>query len=77
VSDSSPAADRLHRIEEVPYAMTLFLLLVIAAIVLGLIGVVAEGLFYLLVIGIVVFVVALVYLGMHIKRSGRHQRTLR
>ncbi|MBV1942601.1 hypothetical protein ACFWBR_37010 [Streptomyces sp. NPDC060006] len=57
--------------------MTLFLVLVIAAIVLGLIGVVAEGLFYLLIIGIVVFVAALVYLGMHLQRSGRHRRPLR
>ncbi|MCX4547035.1 hypothetical protein [Streptomyces sp. NBC_01565] len=57
--------------------MTFFLILVIAAIVLGIIGVVAEGLFYLLIIGIVVFVVALVYLGLHIRRSGRHHRTLR
>jgi hypothetical protein len=55
--------------------MTLFLLLVIAAIVLGIIGVVAEGLFYLLIIGIVVLVAALVYLGMHMRRSGQHQRT--
>jgi sterol desaturase/sphingolipid hydroxylase (fatty acid hydroxylase superfamily) len=57
--------------------MTLFLLLVIAAIVLGIIGVVAEGLFYLLVIGIVVLVAALVHLGLHIRRSGRRQRTVR
>ncbi|MFD9337519.1 hypothetical protein ACFWBF_24410 [Streptomyces sp. NPDC060028] len=57
--------------------MTLFLLLVIAAIVLGIIGAVAKGLFYLLLIGIVVFVAALVYLVMHIRRSGRHRRTLR
>ena len=54
--------------------MTLFLLLVIAAIVLGIIGVAAEGLFYLLVIGIVVLVTALVYLGTHMRGSGRHQR---
>ncbi|MEZ3179056.1 hypothetical protein KYY02_10200 [Streptomyces pimonensis] len=54
--------------------MTLFLLLVIAAIVLGIIGVVAKGLFYLLVIGIVVFVAALVHLGLHIRRSGRRRR---
>ena len=33
----------------------LFLLLVIAAIALGIVGVVAEGLLYLLIIGIVVF----------------------
>ncbi|GGU02547.1 MULTISPECIES: hypothetical protein [Streptomyces] len=57
--------------------MILFLILVIAAIVLGIIGVVAEGLFYLLVIGIVVFAAALVYLGMHLRRSGRRSRTLR
>jgi hypothetical protein len=57
--------------------MTLFLLLVIAAIVLGIIGAVAKGLFYLLIIGIVVFVAALVYLGMHVRRSSRHRRTLR
>ncbi|WP_309032933.1 hypothetical protein [Streptomyces alfalfae] len=55
--------------------MTLFLLLVIAAIVLGIIGVVAEGLFYLLVIGIVVALAALVHLGLHIRRSGRRRRT--
>ncbi|MFJ3519367.1 hypothetical protein [Streptomyces sp. NPDC090131] len=36
--------------------MTLFLILVIVAIGLGLIGAVAEGLFYLLIIGIVVFI---------------------
>ncbi|MFF3755355.1 hypothetical protein ACFYYH_33760 [Streptomyces sp. NPDC002018] len=53
--------------------MTLFLLLVIAAIVLGIIGAVAEGLLYLLVIGVVVFAAALVYLGMHLRRSGRRR----
>ncbi|WP_199921320.1 hypothetical protein [Streptomyces globisporus] len=57
--------------------MTLFLILVVAAIVLGIIGAVVEGLFYLLVIGIVVFAVALVYLGMHVRRSGQRGRTLR
>lgn len=57
--------------------MTLFLILVIAAIVLGIIGAVAEGLFYLLVVGIVVLAAALVHLGMHLRRSGRHSRTLR
>ncbi|MEY2233805.1 MULTISPECIES: hypothetical protein [Streptomyces] len=57
--------------------MVLFLILVIVAIVLGIIGAAAEGLFYLLIIGIVVFVAALVYLVLHIRRSGRHHRTLR
>ncbi|MGW0469421.1 hypothetical protein ACWDX6_29855 [Streptomyces sp. NPDC003027] len=57
--------------------MTLSLILVIAAIVLGIIGAVAEGLFSLLVIGIVLFSAALVHPGMHLRRSGRHSRTLR
>ncbi|MCY0949088.1 hypothetical protein [Streptomyces sp. H27-S2] len=57
--------------------MALFLILIIVAMVLGIIGAVAEGLVYLLVIGIVVFVAALVYPVLHIRRSGRHHRTLR
>ncbi|WP_328969411.1 hypothetical protein [Streptomyces sp. NBC_00239] len=51
--------------------MKIFLILVIVAMVLGIIGAVAEGLLYLLFIGILVFVAALVYLGMHGRRSGR------
>ncbi|GAA2646874.1 hypothetical protein [Streptomyces vastus] len=39
--------------------MALLLLLVLVAVVLGLIGAVAEGLGYLLIIGIVVLVAAL------------------
>jgi hypothetical protein len=39
--------------------IAVFLLLVIAAIALGIVGVVAKGLLYLLVIGIVVFLAAL------------------
>ena len=35
--------------------LAFFLLLVIVAIVLGIVGVVAKGLLYLLIIGIVVF----------------------
>ncbi|MGW6862199.1 hypothetical protein [Streptomyces xanthophaeus] len=56
--------------------MTLFLLLVIVAIVLGIIGAVTEGLFYLLIIGIAVFAAALIGLG-HLRRSGRRSRKLR
>jgi hypothetical protein len=40
--------------------IALFLLLIIVAIALGIVGVVAKGLLYLLIIGIVVFVGALV-----------------
>ncbi|MGW0391079.1 hypothetical protein ACWDYJ_09280 [Streptomyces sp. NPDC003042] len=57
--------------------MTLFLILVIVAIVLGIIGVAAEGLLYLLIIGIAVFAAALIHLVVHLRRSGRHHRTLR
>jgi hypothetical protein len=41
--------------------MSLFLLLVLVAVVLGLIGAVAHGLAWLLAIGVVVFLVALAY----------------
>lgn len=51
--------------------MKAFLILVIVAMVPGIIGAVAEGMLYLLVIGILVFVAALVYLGTHGRRSGR------
>ncbi|MEU6323337.1 hypothetical protein [Streptomyces sp. NPDC047009] len=51
----------------------LFLLLVLAAIVLGLVGATMKGLFYLLIIGVVVFVADLVLLGARwARRSHRH-----
>ena len=48
--------------------IALFLLLVIAAIVLGIVGVVAKGLLYLLIIGIVVFVAALILAALRMRR---------
>ncbi|MDX2562591.1 hypothetical protein PV371_23455 [Streptomyces sp. TX20-6-3] len=51
--------------------MTLFLALIIIAIVLGLIGAVADGLLFLLVIGIAVLVADLVYITMRLRRSAR------
>ncbi|MEU3690955.1 hypothetical protein [Streptomyces narbonensis] len=53
--------------------MSLFLALIIVAIVLGIIGVVADGLLFLLFIGIVLFVADLVYLFMRTRRSARHR----
>ncbi|MFF3559658.1 hypothetical protein ACFYXS_06420 [Streptomyces sp. NPDC002574] len=50
--------------------MALFLFLVLVAVILGLIGVVAHGLFYLLIIGIVVLVLDVVY----IVARGRRRR---
>jgi len=49
--------------------MVLFLLLVIAAIALGIVGTVVKGLLYLLIIGVVVFVASLILLGMRISRG--------
>jgi hypothetical protein len=50
----------------------LFLLLVIVAIVLGIVGVVVKGLLYVLIIGIVVFLGALVLGALRIRgRPGR------
>jgi hypothetical protein len=48
--------------------IALFLLLVIVAIVLGIVGVVAKGLLYLLIIGIVVFFGALLLGALRIRR---------
>jgi hypothetical protein len=53
--------------------IALFLLLVIVAMVLGIVGVVAKGLLYLLFIGIVVFLGALVLGALRMRRRpGKH-----
>jgi hypothetical protein len=50
-----------------------FLLLVIVAIALGIIGVVGKGLLYLLIIGIVVFLGALILAALRMRRRpGKH-----
>ena len=49
--------------------IALFLLLIIVAIVLGIVGVVAKGLLYLLIIGIVVFLGALVLGALRLRRQ--------
>jgi hypothetical protein len=51
--------------------VALFLLLVIVAIALGIVGAVVHGLLYLLIIGVVVFLGALL-LGALRMRAGRH-----
>lgn len=51
--------------------MALFFFVIVVAIVLGIVGVVAHGLLYLLVIGVVVLVADLVYLAVRWRRSGR------
>ncbi|MFF2073289.1 hypothetical protein ACFVXG_00870 [Kitasatospora sp. NPDC058162] len=54
--------------------MALFLLVVLIAIVLGLVGAVVHGLIYLLAIGIVLLVADVAFLAV---RSTRRQRALR
>jgi hypothetical protein len=51
-----------------------FLLLVIAAIVLGIVGVVVKGLLFLLIIGIAVFLGALILAGVRLRRGKRPAR---
>ncbi|GAA0264638.1 hypothetical protein GCM10009527_070850 [Actinomadura nitritigenes] len=48
--------------------MVLFLLLLIVAIALGIVGVVVKGLFYLLIIGVVVFLISLLVSGVRMGR---------
>lgn len=51
--------------------MRLFLFVIIIAIALGILGVVLKGLFYLLIIAIVLFLVNLVFAGVRFgKRRG-------
>lgn len=51
--------------------MALFLLFIIAAVALGIIGVVVKGLIYLLVIAIVVLLLDFVFLGAFMKSRRR------
>ncbi|MFB7371153.1 hypothetical protein ACFC0D_15060 [Streptomyces sp. NPDC056222] len=53
--------------------MSLFLALIIVAIVLGIIGAVVDGLLFLLFIGIVLLVADLIYIAMRTRSSGRHR----
>ena len=53
--------------------IALFLLLIIVAIALGIVGVVAQGLLYLLIIGIAVFLGAILLGALRRRRPGRRQ----
>ncbi|GHH84064.1 hypothetical protein GCM10018781_72650 [Kitasatospora indigofera] len=53
--------------------MVLFLFLLLLAMVLGIIGAVAHGLLYLLIIAIALFIADLTYAGLRLRRgTGRH-----
>ncbi|GAA4876888.1 hypothetical protein [Kitasatospora terrestris] len=51
--------------------MAWILLLVLVAVVLGIVGAVADGLLYLLVIGVLVFVAAIALGAARFRRGGR------
>ncbi|MBY8888299.1 hypothetical protein K7472_26175 [Streptomyces sp. PTM05] len=48
--------------------MALFLLIILVAIALGIVGAVVHGLLYLLIIGVIVFLLNLVFFGLRIGR---------
>lgn len=71
MSGGWPAAEQLNGMED--RMLALFLLLVIVAIALGIVGVVAKGLLYLLIIGIAVFLGALLLAALRMRRRpGKH-----
>lgn len=51
--------------------MILFLLLIIVAIALGIIGFVVKGLLYLFIIGIIVLIADLAFAGARLRRERR------
>jgi len=53
--------------------MAFFLLLILVAVALGIVGAVVKGLLYLLIIGVVVFLCAFVFLAIR----GRRRRPAR
>ena len=55
--------------------IALFLLLVIAAVLLGIFGVLVKGLFYLLIIGIVVFLGAMLLASLRMRRQPARRQT--
>ncbi|MFC4054360.1 MULTISPECIES: hypothetical protein [Actinomadura] len=56
--------------------MALFLFILLVAVALGIVGVVVKGMFYLLIIGIIVFLINLVLSGIRMghRRSSRPAR---
>ena len=69
VSGGLAAAEPLYWAENQMIAF--FLLLIIVAIALGIVGVVAKGLLFLLFIGIVVFLGAMILGAVRMRRPGR------
>jgi hypothetical protein len=56
--------------------VSIFLFLILVAVALGIVGAVVKGLFYLLIIGVVLFLLAFVLFGRMFK-AGRRQHPAR
>ncbi|MEU6221583.1 hypothetical protein ABZ845_29385 [Streptomyces sp. NPDC047022] len=56
--------------------MTLFLLLILVALILGIIGFATHGLFYLLIIGAALLLADLVYVAVRFHRGGSHHHRM-
>ena len=54
--------------------MVWILLFILLAIVFGVLGAVIKGLFWLLIIGVIVFVIALLAAGWQMRRAGTGSR---
>jgi hypothetical protein len=52
--------------------LALFLLLILIAVALGILGAVVKGFFYLLIIGAVILLADLVLVGFRVRSRGRH-----
>jgi sterol desaturase/sphingolipid hydroxylase (fatty acid hydroxylase superfamily) len=63
----------LLRTEEVFALMALFLLLVLVAVVLGIIGTAASGLGYLLAIGVAIFVADMIFFAVRLSLRARRR----
>ena len=50
--------------------MAIFLLIVLIAVALGIIGAVVKGLIWLLVIGVIIFLLNLMFAGTRLRRRG-------
>lgn len=53
--------------------MAFFLLVVLVAVILGIIGATADGLAYLLAIGVVIFAADLLFFGARLSRRARRR----
>jgi hypothetical protein len=50
--------------------LAFFLFLLLVAMILGIVGFVAKGLFYLFIIGVVIFLISLFFAGTRLRRRG-------